>query len=114
MLRWFEDVNSPLVADFLKSCRYGPQPGPTLQDAQRARPDTLRRFFHQHNCRNEERIEQRLEPLRSAVAVTTDPAVVEPSVIMVHALVDCIGSLSKAIKEFEDKIEEVMRLRTQA
>jgi hypothetical protein len=74
----------------------------------------VRRFLHQHNCRNQERIEQRLEELKRAVAVTTDPAMLEPGVIMARALVDCIGSLSKAIKELEDKIEEVMRLRTQA
>src|SRR5437016_9826477 len=107
VLGWFTDVQSPLVADFLNRW-------PTLPEAQRARPDTVRRFLHQHNCRKAERIEQQLEELQQAVAVTTDPAVVEPTVIMVRALVEGIASLSKGIKEFEDKIEEVMRLRTQA
>ncbi len=106
-LRWFPDAQSPLLADFLNRW-------PTLPDAQRARPDTVRRFLHQHNCRSEERIEQRLEELQQGVAVTTDPAVVEPGVIMARALVDCIGSLSKAIKEFEDKIEEVMAVHPEA
>jgi len=105
--RWFDEVQSPLVADFLKRW-------PTLADAQRARPETLRQFFHQHNCRNQERIEQRLEGIRQAVAVTTDAAIVEPSVILVSALLQIIACLGKAIEEFEGKIEQVMRLRTQA
>ena len=69
--------------------------------------------LHQHNCRSKERIEQRLEELRQAVAVTTDQAV-EPTVIMVRALVECMASLSKSIKEFEDKIEEVMAVHPEA
>lgn len=107
VLGWFTDVQSPLVADFLNRW-------PTLPEAQRARPDTLRRFLHQHNCRKAERIEQQLEELQHAVAVTTDPAVVEPTVIMVRALVEGIASLSKGIKEFENKIEEVMAVHPEA
>ena len=88
VMRWFDDVQSPLVADFLKRW-------PTLPDLQRARPGTLRHFFHQHNCRNEERIEGRLQEMRQAVAVTTDAALVEPTVIMVRALVQYIAGLSE-------------------
>jgi transposase len=107
VLGWFDDVKSPLVADFLKRW-------PTLQDAQRARPDTLRRFFHEHNCRSEERIEQRLEELHQAVAVTTDPAIVEPVVILVSALLQFIACLSKGIQEFENKIEQAMAVHPEA
>jgi transposase len=105
--RWFDEVQSPLVADFLKRW-------PTLADAQRARPETLRQFFHQHNCRNQERIEQRLEGIRQAVAVTTDAAIVEPSVILVSALLQIIACLGKAIEEFEGKIEQVMAVHPEA
>jgi len=45
VLKWFGDVSSPLVGDLL-------QRWPTWQELQRARPDTLRKFFQQHNCRN--------------------------------------------------------------
>ena len=100
-------MQSPLVADFLTRW-------PTLLEVQRARPDTVRRFLHQHNCRKAERIEQQLEELQHAIAVTTDPAVVEPTVIMVRALVEGIASLSKGIKEFEDKIEAVMAVHPEA
>src|ERR1700736_4040482 len=107
LLRWFDDVQSPLVAEFLKRW-------PTVPEAQRARPETLRRFFHQHNCRSEERIEQRLQDMRQAVAVTTDAAVVEPTVSMVNALVQVIAGLSQGIEEFEHNIEAVMAVHPEA
>jgi hypothetical protein len=47
VLRWFDDVASPLVGDLLERW-------PTLEELQRVHPGTLRRFFHEHNCRCEE------------------------------------------------------------
>ena len=46
VLRWFDDVTSPLVGDLLERW-------PTLEQLQRVHPGTLRRFFHEHNCRSE-------------------------------------------------------------
>jgi hypothetical protein len=45
ILRWFEDVASSLVGDLLERW-------PTLEQLQRAHPGTLRKFFHEHNCRS--------------------------------------------------------------
>jgi hypothetical protein len=39
VLRWFDDVTSPLVGDLMERW-------PTLEQLQRAHPGTLRRFFH--------------------------------------------------------------------
>jgi hypothetical protein len=54
ILKWFDGVDSPLVGAVLE--RWG-----TLLEMRRAHPGTLRRFFHQHNCRDEERIRERIE-----------------------------------------------------
>jgi len=70
LLRWFDDVDTPLVADLL-------QRWPSLRQLQRARPDTLRKFFHHHNCRQEERIQQRITAIYDAMPLTEDSAVVE-------------------------------------
>src|SRR5215467_12886673 len=70
--------------------------------------------FHQHNCRSQERIEQRLEELRQALPVTTDAAVVKPSRIMVQALVQFIACLSKTIQEFDEEIKQVMAVHPEA
>ena len=53
MLRWFDDVTSPLVGDLLERW-------PTLEQLQRVHPGTLRRFFHEHNCRSEEKNAERM------------------------------------------------------
>ena len=53
ILHWFDDVTSPLVGALL-------QRWPSLQELQRSHPGTLRKFFHQHNCRAEKRIEERI------------------------------------------------------
>ena len=42
ILKWFDDVTSPLVGALLKQW-------PSLQELQRAHEGTLRRFFHQQN-----------------------------------------------------------------
>jgi len=100
MLQWFDEVDSPLMGHLL-------QRWPTLEKLQRARPDTLRRFFHQHNCRGAQRIEQRLEQIREAVPATQDAAVLESSVITVQLLVRLIETLRKGIAELDRKIEKV-------
>jgi hypothetical protein len=44
-LQWFEEVDSPLVGALLPRW-------PMLEKLQKARPATLRDFFHQHHCRD--------------------------------------------------------------
>jgi hypothetical protein len=46
---------------------------PDLEKLQRCRPATLRKFFREHNCRGEERIEERIQSIQSAVAATKHP-----------------------------------------
>jgi len=100
ILKWFGDVTSPLVGDLL-------QRWPSLQELQRARPDTLRRFFHQHNCRDEELIEQRIESLRQAVTATHDPALLQAGSLTIRSLVQLIARLREEIVRHEQKIEDV-------
>jgi len=78
-----------------------------LQELQRARPDTLRRFFHQHNCRDEELIEQRIESLRQAVTATHDPALLQAGSLTIRSLVQLIARLREEIVRHEQKIEDV-------
>ena len=41
-------------------------------------------FFHEHNCRSQELIDQRLEQIRKAVPATRDQAVLESSIVLTH------------------------------
>ena len=100
ILKWFGDVSSPLVGDLL-------QRWPILQELQQARPDTVRRFFHQHNCRNRELLDQRVEFIRQAVAATHDPALLQSGSLAIRSLVHLIAQLREEIVRHEEKIEEV-------
>ena len=100
VLRWFGDVTSPLVGDLL-------QRWPSLQELQQARPDTLRHFFHQHNCRDEKLLEQRLQLIRQAVPATHDRALLQAGSLSLRSLVQLIARLRESIGQYEEQIEEV-------
>jgi len=100
VLKWFDDVTSPLVGDLL-------QRWPSLTELQRARPDTLRRFFQEHNCRDQERIEERLGLLPHAVPATHDPALLQSGSVAIRCFVQLIARLREDIARYEEKIEEV-------
>jgi transposase len=100
ILNWFDNPAAPLVAAFL--ARW-----PTLEMVQKVRPETLTRFFHEHNCRSEELIQQRLEQIRKAVPATRDKAVIQSSVVQVHWVCKIISTLCQAIADLDERIQPV-------
>ena len=85
-VRWLPELDSPLAADFLERW-------PTLPLLQKARLETIRNFFHQHNCRSEALLSQRLQEIPQAVVATEDAAVVDSGEAMVRALLELISVL---------------------
>jgi transposase len=102
VIAWFNAIDSAIVEAFLRRW-------PTLEDAQRARPATLRQFFHAHNCRHEERIEERIEQIRRAVAATHDQAVMRSSVAAVSILLELLKALREGIGALDKEIEKLAR-----
>lgn len=100
MLDWFDDLSSPIVAAFLERW-------PTLQQLQAAEPQQVRAFFHAHGSRSTARIETRLREIPQAQALLTDPAVIDPGVLMVRTLLAVVAALNTGIREFEKAIEQV-------
>jgi transposase len=98
ILVWFKEVHSPLVGDLLNRW-------PTLADLQKAKPATLEKFFHQHNCRDQNLIQQRIEHIRRAIAATHDEAVIGSSRFMVVIGVEQMALLRRAIGELDKQIE---------
>ena len=96
-LRWLPDLRSPMSAEFL-------QRWPTLERLQKARLDTIRKFFQQHHCRSKELLQLREEEIPKAVVATQDPAIVDSSIAMVQSLLDTIQVLRKHIAEFDRQI----------
>lgn len=97
-LEWFSDLDTVLFCDFIERW-------PTLEHAQRARRDTLQRFFHEHRVRGQERIDERLNAIHSGIALTTDPGVVRPAVLRVKAYVALLRPVLRAIADYDAEIE---------
>jgi transposase/transposase IS116/IS110/IS902 family protein len=97
MLRWFDDPGAPLVADLL--LRW-----PTLQELQKAKPKTLLRFFHQHNCRSEERTQERLQQIRQAVPATDDPALLQAGILSIQNAIRILAGMRQGIADFDRRI----------
>jgi transposase len=102
VIAWFSAIDSAIVEAFLRRW-------PTLEHVQRARPATLRQFFHTHNCRHEERIEERIEQIRRGVAATHDQAVMRSSVAAVSILIELLKALREGICALDKEIEKLAR-----
>lgn len=102
ILCWFDDPASPLVGDLL--LRW-----PSLPALQKASAKTLRTFFPQHNCRSEERIQQRLDQIRQAVTATTDAALLETATLCIQNSIRALAQMRTGIAAFDRRIAEIYR-----
>ena len=98
--QWFE-VDSPLVAALLD--RWG-----DLQQLKHAHPGTLRRFLQEHNCRGQERIQQRIDAIYAATVATTDAAVLEACTRKARDLCKLVGLLREQIQALEKRRDELV------
>jgi transposase len=71
---------------------------------QRARPQTLREFYHAHHVRSVERIAERLALVPTARALTNDAAVLATQPVLVAALLGQLEALQPAIDDYDERI----------
>jgi transposase len=96
-LDWIDNIDAPLGCDFLERW-------PTLQQLQRAKPETVQRFFREHNSRSETRIQERMEAIRIAVAAVQDSALLEAGAATTAALVALLKALNATIASLDQRI----------
>ena len=101
LLHWFDDVSGPLVGALLERW-------PSLEQLQRSHPGTLRKFFHQQNCRGEERIDERITAIYQAIPATRDAAVLEAGAITARGLVALLTTLRGHIAELDRRIAQLV------
>src|SRR6516164_621242 len=101
ILRWFDDVTTPLVGDLLGRW-------PSLDELRRVHPGTLRKFFHEHNCRFAERNQERIDAIYQAVPATNDAAVLEAGALTARGLVALLRTLRDHIAELDRRIEQLV------
>lgn len=99
-LEWFKDKDTVVFSDFLTRW-------PTLKDAQRARKARLKAFFYEHNVRYPNIVEQRVQAIRAATALTSDSAVIDPNRLLVEVLVQQLRAALQAIERFDRAIAEL-------
>jgi transposase len=75
---------------------------PELAQLQAARPQTLRDFYHRHQVRRPELIEERLELVRTARPLTSDRALCEVSILEMRVLVAEMRLLEKHLAPMEE------------
>jgi len=97
-LEWFDEVGSPLMIAFLRRW-------PTLPRLQAETKETVVAFLHAQNCRSKIRNQRRLEEMAKAQPLTTDPAVIEPSVLMIRTLLDVVENLRMGISVMQQEID---------
>jgi transposase len=87
---------------------------PTLTAIQKARPETLRRFYREHGVQSREEIESRLTVVRLAVALTEDAAVLAALPVQVAALVGQLPALHAAIADYDRRIAKLFSRQADA
>jgi transposase len=102
VLNWFEHRDTLIFCDFLSRW-------PTLKHVKQARRSTLESFFHQHNARRAYLVEERIQGIRAATALTEDEAVIRPCQMVVQALVEQLRALLQSIDRFDAEIDEITR-----
>ena len=103
ILQWFDEVESPLVGNLLRKW-------PTLPELKRCHPGTLKKFFTEHNCRGEERLQQRCAAICHAMPATEDEAIVVGESMKVQALVEILAVLREQIAKYDRRIAELVAL----
>lgn len=97
VLDWFQDKDTLIFCRFLERW-------PDLPAAQRARRDTLRRFFETHNARYAAVNEKRIRAIKDAMPLTSDPGVIQPNQLLVQTLIQQLRLALNAIREFDHQI----------
>jgi transposase len=101
------DLDSVMACDFLSKW-------PTLEKLQKSQPEAIRRFYQEHGSRRRSVIEDRLRQICSALPLTTDSPVIEPSVLLVQSIVPQLHSVIDAIAQFDQRIKEVFETHPDA
>jgi transposase len=89
--------------DNLQACDFLKQ-WPTLEALQQARAGQIRQLYREHGRPSSEQLDQRLEQIRQARPLTTDPAALLSGSMMVQVLVEQLRPLLAAIERFDRQI----------
>ena len=99
-LGWFDHIDTPLSCGSIGHW-------PTLTPAKRARKNTLTTFFHGHDMRFPQLLEERLTAIKAATPLTMDEAVTIPYRLQAQVLIEPLRVTLQGIKQFDGEIGDV-------
>jgi len=102
-----QDLFAPLACQFLLKW-------PSLQELQKARKDTVRKFYYAHNCRRLDVINKRLEGIAQMTPLSHDAALLDPAKVQVTMLARQLLQLSGALKEYDSRIAQLFACHVDA
>jgi transposase len=92
-----EDLSTAMALEFLGRW-------PELVALKAARPSTVQAFYFKHNVRRPELVASRLAKIKAAVALTTDPVVVEMGQMQMRLLLAQVRIFNQHIAQWEKQI----------
>lgn len=100
ILEWFTDPAGRLARAFLRQW-------PTPAAAFTASDARIRGLVRTHSRKKPEAIETLLAAIHSAIALTTDPAIIEPMSRLALAYLDMIEAVDPAVRDYDSRIAEL-------
>ncbi len=94
-----EELWRPLATDLLLKW-------PTLAAIKKVKPATLKQFYRQHNSHSASRLDQRLQCIRQAIALTEESALVETYALRVQLICRQLQLVVAAIDTYDQQIKE--------
>jgi len=99
MVAWIDDVDSKVSCALL-------QTWPALKPLQAAAPATLKKFFLEHRCRSQQRIQEYLDGIRQAQEAVNDSALLETCPVVMQGTVAVLETLRQRIAVLDKLIEQ--------
>jgi transposase len=108
ILELFEDdIVAAIALDFMERW-------PNLAAAKKAKPGVLRSFFHNHNSRSEEKIQERINAIGEAKPLTEDAAVNSCMQLLVQTLIVRLRAVQSSIAQYDERIKVVFACHAKA
>jgi transposase len=102
-----DNLSSPMALAFLR--RFS-----ELEVLQKARPSTLRAFYHKHGVRSEERIAKRLELIAQARPLIHDRSIIASALLEVALLLDLLEVHACHLAKLEKRVAEAFAAHPRA
>ncbi len=101
------DLDTDLAVDFLSRW-------PDLITLKATRSGVIKRFYYAHHLRRPDLLQERLQFIRQAEALTTDPARVDVAVLHLQALLDQLRALRRHVARLDEEIRTAFAAHAEA